>query len=709
MTIKGAEGMSPENIRDEINRGGRLVIYTYCVSILVMTFKRGTDLRLVKAGESGAFGSWPYSLLTLLLGWWGFPWGPIYTIQSLYQNLSGGIDVTADVMATLLPPGSSASARSGTSAPDLTPAPATGGGFNFQAAAVLLGAGTAVVALGVSLYCYNEQQNLTVALVSGLKQPYQVELNGQTYTLHPYRPEIVTLPEGEFTLRDVAGGRIVGGEQRLRFELPFWDHLTENRVAVINPDRCAVFVEADIPYYASHVTPPADETPAFRILVNETGRFLAAPDFFFTTPDQNIRMPKGTNRLVKRQLEVIREEDLGGMLSALRDNLGYEAVRDHLLNQARHRADESFLETALLTLEPADVRTLFQSRLADRPVLVEWHRYYQNRMETIYPDHDLAAEYRAYVQAEPENGALHYLLGRVTDDDEQAEAWRLALAVKEPCAYAHSGRGFNALTQGRFDEALAHYEASFAGGASSRALRHYRRHVWFALGRTPELVAELAELRRDDPFDYRLMDEHLCAAYLANRNLAAAEDVKREYLQALAKTSPDQTLLDEIDAYLQASLAYLAGDHRRYIEKLDRVSAPYQKFRAALVKGDLDEANKFVNREEGGDLTTEFLLYVLAMRQQRPEQAEQHFAAALEALRRDDRDSRKLASLLTGTKRPDAAAICRLHLPIEVKRIVLTALGLRVPEDRAAYFELARKLNYHPSFPQHLLAAVLAE
>ena len=66
MTIKGAEGMSPDNIRDEINRGGRLVIYMYCVSILVMTFKRPSDIRLVKAGHNTAAAGWPYVLLTLL-------------------------------------------------------------------------------------------------------------------------------------------------------------------------------------------------------------------------------------------------------------------------------------------------------------------------------------------------------------------------------------------------------------------------------------------------------------------------------------------------------------------------------------------------------------------------------------------------------------------------------------------------------------------
>lgn len=40
----------------------------------------------------------PYTMLTLFVGWWGIPWGPIYTIMCLATNLGGGKDVTSEVM-----------------------------------------------------------------------------------------------------------------------------------------------------------------------------------------------------------------------------------------------------------------------------------------------------------------------------------------------------------------------------------------------------------------------------------------------------------------------------------------------------------------------------------------------------------------------------------------------------------------------------------
>jgi len=74
LKIVGAEGLSAEDIRAEVDRGARLVIYTYCISIVVVTFKRSSDIYFVKPGQSCVVKGLPYTLLSLLLGWWGIPW-----------------------------------------------------------------------------------------------------------------------------------------------------------------------------------------------------------------------------------------------------------------------------------------------------------------------------------------------------------------------------------------------------------------------------------------------------------------------------------------------------------------------------------------------------------------------------------------------------------------------------------------------------------
>lgn len=76
-------------------------MYYYCISLLVITFRRGSDVHFIRAGESSVAKGWLWSLLTVLMGWWGIPWGPIYTVQSLAVNLRGGKDVTAEMVNAL--------------------------------------------------------------------------------------------------------------------------------------------------------------------------------------------------------------------------------------------------------------------------------------------------------------------------------------------------------------------------------------------------------------------------------------------------------------------------------------------------------------------------------------------------------------------------------------------------------------------------------
>ena len=105
MNIQGIAGMSAEQLQHEVARGGRFVIYQYVVSALVITFRRSSDVYFVRGGESAAAKGLPWTALTFFAGWWGFPWGLIYTPMALFKNLGGGTDVTAAVLSSLgLPP-----------------------------------------------------------------------------------------------------------------------------------------------------------------------------------------------------------------------------------------------------------------------------------------------------------------------------------------------------------------------------------------------------------------------------------------------------------------------------------------------------------------------------------------------------------------------------------------------------------------------------
>ena len=99
--IRGIEGMKYGELDFEIQRGAKFVLFQYCISIIVVTFRRPSDIYLLRQGENAAVKGLPFTLLSLVAGWWGIPWGPIYTIQSVYNNSRGGKDVTQSVVSSL--------------------------------------------------------------------------------------------------------------------------------------------------------------------------------------------------------------------------------------------------------------------------------------------------------------------------------------------------------------------------------------------------------------------------------------------------------------------------------------------------------------------------------------------------------------------------------------------------------------------------------
>ena len=73
---------------------GRSVYYEYCISLVFLTLRRPSRLYHLRAGESGVWRGLPYAALSLLLGWWGVPWGLVYTPLTLWTDLTGGVEVS---------------------------------------------------------------------------------------------------------------------------------------------------------------------------------------------------------------------------------------------------------------------------------------------------------------------------------------------------------------------------------------------------------------------------------------------------------------------------------------------------------------------------------------------------------------------------------------------------------------------------------------
>jgi hypothetical protein len=102
MEIKNIQGLKVTEIKQLVNQGARFVIFPYTISLILMTLKRNSSIYFIRPGESSLKYSYGHVGVNLILGWWGIPWGPIYTIGSAYRHIVGGKDVTQIVLSELI-------------------------------------------------------------------------------------------------------------------------------------------------------------------------------------------------------------------------------------------------------------------------------------------------------------------------------------------------------------------------------------------------------------------------------------------------------------------------------------------------------------------------------------------------------------------------------------------------------------------------------
>lgn len=100
-SIIGIENMTMTELKDEIERGGKFVYYQYCYSLLILTKRESSPIYFVKKEESSLVKGLKYTLSSFLFGWWGVPWGLIYTPICIVKNLLGGKNITDQVMIAL--------------------------------------------------------------------------------------------------------------------------------------------------------------------------------------------------------------------------------------------------------------------------------------------------------------------------------------------------------------------------------------------------------------------------------------------------------------------------------------------------------------------------------------------------------------------------------------------------------------------------------
>ncbi|HVU38303.1 MAG TPA: hypothetical protein VHC95_08215 [Opitutales bacterium] len=708
MKIIGTEGLDAHTIRNQVDHGARFVIYQYCFSIIVMTFKRPSSVHYIKPGHSRLARGAPFSAISLLFGWWGIPWGPIYTMQALTNNFSGGIDVTNEVLASFGPVHDTST---GAPLPPPMPVPVRHPGTGKKVA--IGGAILAALIIGViGAICLIKRSTQPVVLISGAPTPYTIQLNGVTYTLAPNQATVLHLSEGDYTLQGgPAGSSTV--PQTLHLSIPFFDNLSQSRVAVINPDRAAIFYYETTAYYPTGTTAPANEALDFNLYADEVSYYLPAPDYVFAAFPQEISMGEGSARETRSRFELLRTGTPAARAKLLLDKRGYAVMEKYLENAVPlHPDDEAWLAAAATYLKPEDGRALFTRGLAVRPIHVEWHRYYQEFMQRNFPDFDLVKQYREFSAADPQSGALLYLYARLIDDPaENKRLSEAALAAKQPSPYAALALGYDYLVTGDYPMAMKYFQQAAQGGLHTSSLDINVRYARLGLHDYAGLLADAAVVSKQQPNNLDAVGEEIALSLLAGHSRAEAEQLAATFLSSLShlkQISPQ----DRADAqsYLTATIDYGAGDVAAYAAENAKVKTPDSQFVAALCTGSAAQAATLLKSLPAEQVSSVAWLecYIVAKLKGDDATAETAFANSLDALVRDSSSLKPLVATLRSGAAPSAEMLAGLQIMPPQKSLLVAALALRFPPNRAELGKLAAAYNIDPSFPHHLIALVSA-
>ena len=280
------------------------------------------------------------------------------------------------------------------------------GGINRGAIAATILLIAAVVGLIVLVIPLNSP----TYFVNGLPKDYTVEIDGDAYVL----------PAGELVPIPLSNGphlaRVIDGELGIA-DVEFDVHINplerfvDRKVYVVNPDTFGYVYWEHIPY-SQLSGPEIDELYKTELHTDESVFVFEEIDYVFKdSPDEiDIGFEDTT---MKKALSNYSSPDYYETAEYIGENESEERLLDYLdLVLKQDAADEFLPDITNYYLSPKVAIDILEPTLDRYLDNVNYHRGYQNVAQHVYTTDDLAQQYRRYVEQDPGNADLLYLLGR---------------------------------------------------------------------------------------------------------------------------------------------------------------------------------------------------------------------------------------------------------------------------------------------------------
>jgi hypothetical protein len=561
----------------------------------------------------------------------------------------------------------------------------------WQRAVAIIGLVIVLLAAGLALNNEYIRRHRTLHVVNACGAPVHVQVDDEpAVTVNGLGK--VPIAEGGHTVR--LTGAVDETHQVEIVADGYFGRWFQSPVWVLNPGGEAVLEEV-VHVYAVHPRPGSQ-----RLMVGRP--FFALPncDYIFEPAPPRMSLSDKTAELVKTEVAWVQGHDVDAFYSALATDRG--AAMDFAERRLKRQPAQAALLKAYLSRASTEdlprIRAFLRSGLDARPVNVPWHRAYQTVAEGDTPEAELLALYARFVDADPKNGALLYLRGRIEPDEaKQAAYYRRAIDADDKLAWPWVGLAAQAVTWGRWQEAID------------------------AIVKAKERPIEDTELLDDLSHGARLgagQAEALAQEYRARLDANTLDPLGLIYLvDALVAAGK----ADEVEATVAAWEGRFPAEVRAQVGSQLRAYALYQTGKAEECEALCAQTPALHN----SPLRAEALLALGKARQAADDPAfakvweDPWNALALsvafsldgqsdDAARWRDRAREKLrhpraADALGATKAPSRETLASVHLRTSEKALLLTALAARFPMKQDEYLGLAATLNIRSPAPYLLV------
>lgn len=572
-------------------------------------------------------------------------------------------------------------------------------------ALVIFGVIGALVLLGFVVANEYIRRHRTLHVVNSYPQAAHVRVDGgEPVTIHGL---------GEIPLAEGKHHASISGPlpQEVDFEVRdgYWNRWFSDAAWVLDLGGASILKLSQVTYASANPPPPQTT-----FLFGQT--FYRFPDvaYPFTPLPETLEIKSGNTRLVTH-LEVMSSEPTGLFYYYFQKKNPAEAWRLAEWRLRLHPEDEDLLalyaQTTAAAGKTEQAEKFLRPGLTNRPIWVQWHRYYQNLHRTQAHDDKLTTDYRAELAKDPNNSALLYLLGRVVPTRaESRELFARACAVDTNNAFAFYARAYDCVSLGDWAGARPLLAHACALRPRQTEFAEQFEVTRFVLGEYAELEKELREQLKTHPLDQTAC-ERLCDVLVAQDRKGEAQAAVQQYRQAAAKYK--ETMGEDPGRSVHQHLLYLTSDFAT-LEKETLVARDaddnYARFVALVELGRVREAIKLLppDTKKGGN-PFHFLNTVIALRAAGAEvEAAQWLELGITALERGDSDWMRAAAMLRRATPPARAELDEFSLPAESKATVVALLAQQYPSVRAEFLPVVAKLNVVPGYPQHLIQQTMA-